>query len=239
MDLWPPCLQGYECVDGLCKSTQAITAESDAGEVFLSSDGTGGTGAGGGGGGSDSSGGVAGTPALGGAGSEGGSLPDIPDASVILDGGPDGCVPVDLYRDRDDDGVGDTAKHAFGCIRAGWVEIAGDCRDDIVDVHPGQLEFFGTGFPDPLQPGGVSFDYDCSNTEETAISNSPAVAAKNCQGLSLLGLACEGSGYQKTAREPGAGVNNLCGSQVVVDCVTSGLSCVPRDLAVQERFKCH
>jgi hypothetical protein len=231
LDRDPPCLERYVCIEGFCRVPEEVvvldpedagvgggTSSSDAGEA---------------------TGGVGGTPALGGAGSQGGTGPiaDIPDASILLDGGPDGCVPVDLYRDNDGDGYGDTAQHAWGCIRDGWVEAFGDCRDDREDVFPGQTITFGTGYPDPGKPDGISFDYDCSGAEEAG-ANNPSTAAPVCQGLSVVGLACVGSGYQQTARGMANGVNDLCGSEIVVNCVTQGLNCVPNELPVQTPFKC-
>jgi hypothetical protein len=229
----PQCLDGYACIEGFCRIRGQDQGGLDSGaggdEALAGTGGQSGT---------DTSG-VGGTPPFGGAGSQGGSSAiDIPDASVFLDGGPDGCVPVDLYRDRDGDSVGDVSVHAFGCIRPGWVEVSGDCRDDIAAVHPGQTEFFATGYPDANAPEEVSFDYDCSNVESSDTTNDPGVAAPRCTGLSVAGLACGGEGYQKTARA-GVGINSLCGSDVVVSCITSGASCVARELAVQRRFHCN
>jgi hypothetical protein len=104
-------------------------------------------------------------------------------------------------------------------------------------VNPGQTEFFAEGYPDPGKPDGVSFDYDCNNIEQSG-SNSPSTPAPQCQGLSVVGLACLGSGYQRTARGMADGVNDLCGSEIVIRCETQGLSCVSSPLAVQTPFTC-
>lgn len=226
----PPCLSGFACIDGFCRvpGDEQPPVPEDGGVGGTSSSDAG-----------EATGGVGGTPALGGAGSQGGTGPivDIPDASIFLDGGADGCVPVDLYRDNDGDGYGDTAQHAWGCIRDGWAEAFGDCRDDIPAVHPGQLDFFDVGYDAPGKPDEISFDYDCNNVEQSG-PNSPSTPAPICQGLSVVGLACVGSGYQRTGRGTANGVNDLCGSDVVVNCATAGLNCVPNELPVQTPFRC-
>lgn len=230
LDRDPPCLDGFACIDGFCRVPGAVVSEppdSGTGGSTASTDA------------GDATGGVGGTPALGGPGSPGGTggIIDIPDASVFLDGGADGCVPVDLYRDNDNDGYGDTAQHAFGCIRDGWVELFGDCREDRADVNPGQIEFFPEGYPDPGKPDGISFDYDCNNVEEADINNNPSGPEVPCQ--SLLGLDCNGSGYQATARGNANGVNDLCGSEIVINCDGAVLNeCRSIPLAVQTPFKC-
>jgi hypothetical protein len=233
MDREPPCLDGYACIDGFCRVPQEIVVppEDDAGMGGSSSDGMGG----------DAQTGIGGTPALGGAGSQGGTGPidDIPDASVFLDGGGDGCVPVDLFLDSDNDGYGDVSRHAFGCIRDGWVEQPGDCRDDLPLVNPGQTTFFGQGYDAPGKPDDISFDYDCNNVEDGDTNNNPNAEAPICQGLLGLGLACEGSGYQWTSRGNANGVNDLCGSVIVITCISPTLAqCVGNDLAVQQPFRC-
>jgi hypothetical protein len=232
LDRDPPCLGGYACIDGFCRVPGEVVLVPQDGGVGGGSSSDGGEATGGG---------VGGTPALGGAGSQGGTGPiiDIPDASIFLDGGPDGCVPLDLYRDVDGDSYGDTAQHAFGCIREGWVELPGDCREDLPLVNPGQAGFFGEGFSDPEKPGGISFNYDCNNFEEGDTNNNPPGAAVDCQGLLGLGVACAGSGYERTARGTADGVNDLCGSDIVITCVAPTLaSCVSSPLAVLTPFKC-
>jgi hypothetical protein len=232
LDRDPPCLGGYACIDGFCRVPGEV--------VLVPQDGGVGGGASSSDGGEATGGGVGGTPALGGAGSQGGTGPiiDIPDASIFLDGGPDGCVPLDLYRDVDGDSYGDTAQHAFGCIREGWVEAFGDCRDDIFEVHPNQTDTFGTGYPDPGKAEGISFDYDCLGGETADINNSPNAGEPNCQGLSLA--LCTGRGYQSTTRS-GDGVNPLCGSDTLINCgadTQTGLTCVPHGDPVLTPFKC-
>jgi hypothetical protein len=237
MDLDPPCVQGFECIDGLCQVHQAIEVPGPDASVGggVASGATGGEG------GTDGAGSVGGSPALGGAGSQGGtfSIDDIPDASVFLDGGPDGCVPVDLYRDRDNDSVGDIATHAFGCLRDGWVEVPGDCRDDIPEVHPGQGDFFGSGYSDALKPEGLSFDYDCNRVEESDTGNVPNAAAPQCQAVLDIVLCPSTNGYLMTARnDPNdPGINRLCGSATVIACSTAG-GCHPESIPTQQPFKC-
>ncbi len=105
----PACLEGFACIEGFCRVPQQVLPEPEDGGVGGGSA----SGSDSGEGGSDATS-VGGTSALGEAGAQGGTSPilDVPDASIFLDGGPDGCVPLDLYRDRDGDGVGDTSQHA-------------------------------------------------------------------------------------------------------------------------------
>ena len=229
LDREPPCLGGYACIDGFCRVPGEVVSvpeeDGGVGGGWASVDA------------GDATGGVGGTPALVGAGSGGtGGISDIPDASVFLDGGPDGCVPVDLYRDVDGDNYGDTAQHAFGCIREGWVEAFGDCRDDIFEVHPNQTEFFGVGYTDPEKSGGISFDYDCSNAEEGATTNDPNAPAPVCQGVLDILLCPRTTGYQSTGRF-GPGENDLCGSDMVILCGTAG-GCHPETIPSQQAFTC-
>jgi hypothetical protein len=120
------------------------------------------------------------------------------------------------YADDDRDGYGrsgDSTDVRFDCIQPGekWAKVAGDCEDDDPSVHPGQTTYFGA--PYEKKDGTKSFDYDCSNFEES----DPAVpiAPKSCGLLSLA--LCDGAGYAATGRA-GFGLNEYCGSGVWSTC---------------------
>lgn len=160
-------------------------------------------------------------------------------ASEPLDGG-DACVPTTLYRDGDGDSYGDISESRVGCPGPGWVPQAGDCHDGNALVHPGQTEFFGVPYADPNGPSRVSFDYDCSDTDDADPTNSPSTAAPAC--LEIADTAeCAGSGYVSGTRE-GPGIEPLCGSRVRRDCVVlTLLGCTASDtnVPVEEAFRCH
>ncbi|MGB5811103.1 MAG: putative metal-binding motif-containing protein [Polyangiales bacterium] len=46
------------------------------------------------------------------------------------------CDPIPLYRDMDGDGYGDEEQLTAGCLRQGYVAMAGDCDDGRSDVYP-------------------------------------------------------------------------------------------------------
>jgi len=167
-------------------------------------------------------------------------------SAVALDGGPlepfdsgDGCAPTTLFRDADGDAYGDVSEQRTGCPEPGWVTQSGDCRDDNPLVHAGQVEFFGVGYVDADQPGGVSFDYDCSGAEDADASNTPPSGEPRCDVLALL--TCIGSGYSSASGREGPGIGPLCGSRVRVDCVARvviGCGSVATDLPEEEAFRC-
>src|SRR5690606_37572738 len=160
--------------------------------------GDGGSGAGpvaAGGTGGVSLGGTGGGPGGGGdagLGGEGGAL----DLDAGLGGPPDatdGCAVTTVFRDADGDSFG--AGPGFtGCPQPGWVANADDCGDDDARANPLQQGFFGDGFEHVDRPGVLSFDFDCSGTEEVDPSNSPATGEPNCADITDL-LACMGEGY--------------------------------------------
>lgn len=240
----PQCLPGYVCsADNRCLRGDA--GSGGGGSGGSSGEGNAGTAAG--------SAGVAGdgaSPAGGAAGAgpdgsggfrydAGPGLDDL-DASVLPDAA--GCdVAVPLFRDEDEDGFGITSQQVFGCpplLR--WALEGGDCRDDQASVHPRQLEFFATGYADPTRPeaGNVSFDYDCTVTEEAAPNTAPAPACNEA-------LTCEGTGYVPVSpARLGPGVNGICGSTQLVVCQSTavpllGLTCaaVPVDSATPARCR--
>jgi hypothetical protein len=233
------CAKGYAC-----QKDAGICVRNSPGEPWAPG-GSGGGGSGGmpGGGGSghggvDGNAGAGGNAGLAGQGGGAGGSDDL-DAGppVLIDGGPDGCVPTTVYRDRDNDGFGDEDDSAFGCPRSGWVADGTDCRDDIRAVNPGQTGFFAEGYP---VPGGTSFDYDCSDAEEPSLDND-LDAVPPCTGL---GLTCDGTNGMLPATEPprqGAGVDPRCGSTSRRDCEYDGLlgSCTPVNTTLGEAFVCH
>ncbi|MEO8180016.1 MAG: hypothetical protein ABI895_14370 [Deltaproteobacteria bacterium] len=237
----PRCLPGYLCsADNRCLRS----LPPEAGASGASAVSSGGSGAGQGGN-STGEGGAAGATQLPTGGSSGdpsdggisGSLRydagpglDALDASVFPDA--QTCAtPVPLFRDEDEDSFGVTAQQILGCPPlTKWAVRGGDCRDDLLDVHPEQTTFFPTGYPDPTRPsaGNSSFDYDCDFIEELAPGTLPA---PNCAGL----LTCEGSGYVAASpARSGPGVSQICGSTGLSVCQSTtilGLSCAAQPLA--------
>jgi len=219
----PPCLSGY-----VCSADNRCVRDGSAGAGGASGDGGAAAGAAGAAGTSpDAAGGAAGTAPEPGGGYRYDAGPglDALDASVFPDAA--GCdVPVALFRDEDEDGYGVSSQEVFGCPHPRWALEGGDCRDDLRDVHPRQTTFFEVGYPDATRPeaGNVSFDYDCSTSEDLEGSTAPAPA---CDEL----LTCAGSGY--VAVNPvrtGSGVNGICGSTAFVTCQSRavpllGLTC--------------
>ena len=251
----PECVDGFVCQAGICvvASSQGAAGTGElveqggssgvpnvsVGAVSEASGGNGGAGLGGSGSaslGGSSFGGASLGPADGGS-----SGPADPDASAPRDGG-QGCT-VPLFRDRDDDGFGSNAPEDedVGCPRPGWVTIAGDCFDaqptlsnSADQVHPGQTGYFFVGYPNGARPRGISFDYDCTGTEEADPTNVPFGAAPNDCGLLVL---CAASGFRPDERD-GIGVNSLCGSEIVASCDPQNLQCLYSEVATEQPYRC-
>jgi hypothetical protein len=240
------CSDGYACD----RDTRLCVKNSADAGLGGSRAGAGGTppgGAGSGHGGSGGNAGVGGSSTPGGQGGlDGGGAGGSDDLDAgppaLVDGGPDGCVPTTLFRDRDEDTYGDVTTTGQGCPQLGWVTRAGDCRDDLPLVNPGQEEFFGVGFVDQNKPGDISFDYDCNNVEEPSPNNNDnGIAPDPCPGLSAV---CTGSGFLPANEPPrtGSGADERCGSLLRRNCqVEDLLGCQPNDTLVNEslRFLCH
>jgi hypothetical protein len=237
------CSDGYACD----RDTRLCVKNSADAGLGGSPAGAGGTPPGGAGSGHSGSGGNAGVGGGsplggqggldGGGGGAGGS--DDLDAGppALVDGGPDGCVPTTLFRDRDADTYGDVATTGIGCPQLGWVTRAGDCRDDIALVNVGQEGFFGEGFVDQNKPGGISFDYNCSNAEDPS-PNNDLDPVPPCMGVGLL---CNGTNGMLPANDPprqGPGVDARCGSSVRRDCEFSNIlsTCTPADTTLGDDF---
>jgi hypothetical protein len=152
-----------------------------------------------------------------------------------------GCSePSTYYRDKDGDGVGDSADQQTGCrppSSSKWVLIGGDCRDDMADVKPiipgdpNPPVFSGSGYADTTKPQGISFDYDCSGTEEADPSNTYGIEP-DC---SLIG--CAGVGYVAVnPTRTGTGINGYCGSVSVKRC--KGLAVCSTTLEDATPFRC-
>jgi len=173
-----------------------------------------------------------------------------PDVSNGAPGGPDaaetpgaGCTPVALFLDRDGDGYGSNAPQdeGFGCPGPGWATVAGDCLDAVPtsllpagDVHPGQGRYFANGYADSSKPGQISFDYDCSSSEDADPGNDPSRATEGC---GVVSFACGENGFIPTARA-GSGINALCGSEMVIACEPHDLQCVALAFSTSEPFLC-
>jgi hypothetical protein len=171
---------------------------------------------------------------------------DVPDAA---DAAPD-CT-IQLFRDRDGDGYGSDAPGdvTFKCPPLeGYVSQGGDCFDAALDagdlaakVHPGQFEFFAEGYPRPGQPGEVSFDYDCSRSEEADPNNEYRVAPGDCSGAAPPNVCGSFVGMVPSSTDrSGAGINPLCGSTTLRTCDAMNAQCVPQLVEVPEgQFRCH
>ena len=175
-------------------------ASAGAGGVAGSSAAGGSSGADAGGG----SGGVAGTGGTGGSSGAGG-------ASV--DAGSDACTLTTYYQDNDKDGYGGTTTvQACSPPSSGtWVTQGGDCDDSNADVHPGQTQYFTTGYTPPGS-SQLSFDYNCDGSETESGSNSHL----SCH---WSGIICVGGGYLPVSpSRSGSGVDNYCGSSQQAGC---------------------
>ena len=164
---------------------------------------------------------------------------DAPDAATT---GGAGCIEQPLFRDRDGDGFGNNSEQTFGCLEPGWVTRGGDCHDVVSgtfdrpeDVHPGQSQYFFVGYPDATQPRGISFDYDCSLSEDADPGNTPLGLALDCN---QLGNDCAGSGFVPAERG-GPGIDSRCGSEIVRSCSSSGPGqCSSFESATEQVFRC-
>jgi hypothetical protein len=245
------CSDDYRCAAGyVCDKDRDVCVRPVLGEAGTGGSGTGGSqteptgGTGSGASGAAGNAGGGGSAPLGGQGGGGDGGSDDLDAGppALIDGGPDGCVPTTLFRDRDDDTYGDVTVPGHGCPQQGWVTRAGDCRDDLPLVNVGQQGFFGEGFVDQNKPGNISFDYNCNNVEEPSPNNNTNDPLPDCAGLIGLGVACEGSGFLPANEPPrtGSGADERCGSILRRDCRSAGLTCEFDDTPVNEllRFVC-
>jgi hypothetical protein len=217
---------------------------SDAGEAAVAGQGDsagtlnrGGRGAGGssglGGGTSDHAGSVsesgAGEPSEAGSGGLGGAEPGNGDSA----GSAGDCTVVAWFPDTDGDGFGRASGQVMSCAppaKTAWAIKAGDCDDDNKAVFPKEIDFEASGYT--ATSNGISFDYDCSNQEESDPSQLGAAPACN------IILNCTGSGFANTDRS-GPGVNPLCGSKSLVTCTKMGLSCVAVTSVVPDGVRCH
>lgn len=245
-DTAPRCVRGYECdsVNNLCVLPEQLMTMGGGNGQGGGGASAGGANAGGGGDSGSAGGGAGSAGAASGGGGGSVSERDAGDAAVPegIDGGGDGgCTPVRVYRDSDGDRTGNVSVSEVRCPGDGWVVQAGDCRDDLPDVFPGQPNFFTEPYADPTRPDAnfESFDFDCDGSEQSAPSNSPATEAPaNCGAL----VTCQGSGYLPTSpARSGAGVEPRCGSNQRRTCIPNGLlSCVADEveLADTSRFRC-
>jgi hypothetical protein len=243
------CLAGYVCDS---QSNLCVLPEQLGNAGGAAGSGEGGRGS--------SSGGGTGGNALYGSALDGGPASAPPDAAASP--GPDGgaehdaggalehdaaagdagtfCSPSTLYPDHDGDGVGLTSGASVRCPAPGWVSQPGDCRDDQERVYLGQQDSSAVPFPDPTKSQQLSFDFDCSGSEEPDPDNSPSGAPPDCAQL----VTCVGSGYLPAVpARAGAGIEPRCGSNLLRRCVSGALplTCMAEDLALADelRFRCH
>ncbi len=252
------CVDGYEC--DIATRKCVLRTETEPGDGGLSAGAGGATSPGGQagqagragqGGGGMTAGGSGGAPAGGSTGNAGnggaGGDPVDPDAGYgeVADADADGgCVPTDVFGDDDGDGVGESGDSRVACPEPGWATLAGDCRDDLPEVFPGQKQFFAEPYVEPAAPagaGGVSFDYDCNNVEVPDPDNNTLDPAPTCAGL--IGIGCEGSGFLPANEPPreGTGLDPRCGSVSRRDCTVDGLDCIASDTEVGSSltFRCN
>jgi hypothetical protein len=239
----PRCLPGFAC---------DVSSDRCVRQVVGGAGGAGGAGgsagAVAGAGGAPDVAGSAGTPGAGGAGmlpgpvdsgsEPSGGVPDAASGDAAADAAR-ACTPVLSYVDADSDGVGVTATGALTCPGPGWVQLAGDCRDDRQDVFPGQLTFSGVGYPDPTKPDGVSYDYDCDGVEEPDLDNTPPDLPPSCGSLAG-GVNCTGSGYlPRVPARAGQNIEPRCGSTLRRTCEGQLLSaCEAIDETILLAFRC-
>lgn len=150
-----------------------------------------------------------------------------------VESGPTCDAPLTYFLDADRDtyGADDSAVRACDAPGPDWVRRGGDCRDDLPEVNPAQTDYKPVGFE---TKAGVSFDYDCSGAEEPD-PGSPGAAPASCPALPPCGMAV---GYVSVPRT-GAGVNALCGSQLLRGCVANGvLACSQQQTATPAAKRC-
>jgi hypothetical protein len=168
------------------------------------------------------------------AGSDDSSVPeagldvDVPDVPIGCD------TPVVFYPDADADGFGRDSAAVVACeppLQGLWTTKPGDCNDDNPDVHPEQTQYFSLGYV--TTSGGLSFDYDCSGSEQS--DPSQYGGAPSCGGLSLGN--CSGQGYVATSRT-GPGLNALCGSLRMRKCQPDLLVCGAETFDISQAHRC-
>lgn len=144
------------------------------------------------------------------------------------------CSAVAWFPDADGDGFGRASGQVLSCDRpttGKWATKAGDCDDDNNAVFPKEPDFEPSGYT--ATSNGLSFDYDCSNQEESDPTQLGAAPA--CASLGILN--CTGSGFANTTRT-GPGVNPLCGSKSLVTCTKKDLSCVGVTTLTTDGVRC-
>jgi hypothetical protein len=230
----PYCLDGFACnASNVCVPSNQLGSAGTSGDDVRGDAGSSSEPSGAGGSGSDAvavgQGGTGSGIVVGADGNDdadAGSPPAAADAATPSEA-TDGCVPTPLFQDLDGDGYGNVAVQVFGCARDGFVSTPGDCLDAdpaelevAATVHPGQLEYFFVGYRDTSKPGDISFDYDCSGSEDA----DPQFPSGTPVCEALMGLNdCDGAGYlPDIARQGVSGVDALCGSEVVVSCGPGG-----------------
>lgn len=156
-----------------------------------------------------------------------------PDAAAArCDGGP-GML---LYQDRDHDGFGDPMTSALRCEAGpGWSDNNKDCNDEEAEVHPGQTNFYGSGYRSDSNITRTSFDYNCDGSESAAPDQE--LGPETCQGV-LLMLICGHSGFAPNLERAGIpGINAYCGSNIIASC--DALLCQPHQMTGEVHYACN
>ena len=186
-------------------------------------------------------------------GSDGPATQDAPGDSAA-DGGRDISVspdasgsdvvcsePITYYKDVDGDGFGVSTNSTISCTPPGnnWSVLVGDCRDDLPNVKPYTVNspdppvYSGVGYTDMAKPQGVSFDYDCTGTEDADPANAYG-AEPNCALLN-----CNGVGYASVnPARTGAGIDPRCGSTTLHRCNGNILNCLVLTEVTSDPYRC-
>ncbi|HMI83496.1 MAG TPA: hypothetical protein VK550_05345 [Polyangiaceae bacterium] len=153
-----------------------------------------------------------------------------------------GCSPPTIYyKDEDSDGFGKNSETLTSCTPPGgkWSVLNGDCRDDLPNVKPflagspNPPLYSGVGYADVTKPQSVSYDYDCTGTEDADPTNDYGVEP-DCSKL----LNCTGVGYVPVnPTRTGSGIDPHCGSTSLKRC-SGALPCTTTFLTAMAPYRC-
>jgi len=121
------------------------------------------------------------------------------------------------YADSDGDGYGGktSPQSVCGSCPSGTVTNNMDCYDSSADVHPGQSNYFETGY------GAGNFDYDCNGREEKQALSPPSVQV---QGVCMCNSSTGECSAPTSVPTPCGGRGTACvggGNGTCVDCYST------------------